>query len=168
VSAPGPDADLRLHLALLALAVAVMLLLGLPMGLVAVPLIAWVLSRWTVNGFSWLARRGEADALHDWNGRYFAFDDRQVRIHWDDRNIWVVADDVFSLLAMDPDATERRKIAIRLGVRKLLQPPGLKDECFSEEGLAKFLASLRRRNDAARIQAWFERQVFPMIRRRSG
>lgn len=159
----APDTNWKFHLFLLALAFGVMPFAG-AWGMLSVPLIAWVVARWTIMAISGAKRDAELRAYREWNGRYFAYDDGQVRIHWDDDGIWLVAADVFRAMGRAPDAIERRKLSVRLGAGGYGRPPGIEADCFSEGGVLRYLASLKE-EETRRFRRWLEREVFPNIRR---
>lgn len=128
----------------------------------SLPLVGWVLARWIVQGFSALRQVAEADATEAWNGRYFSYDDVQVRIFWDDEQTWVRAADVYALMGLSPDAVSRRKIAARLGPADYRRLAGEAGECFSAPGVLRYLngfADLR----AAKFRRWLEREVFATL-----
>lgn len=130
----------------------------------SIPLFAWVMSRWIVEAFAVVSRRAEEDALEDWNGRHFCYDDIQVRIFWDDEQTWIRAADVFEVLGESPDAVSREKIAAGLGPAGYRTPTAVSGECFSGEGV---LIYLHRFGDlrAARFRRWLEREVLPVLSR---
>jgi len=100
-----------------------------------------------------------------WNGSYYEFDGHQVRVLFDDDDVYLVADDLFAVLDLRGNATnaERvRAIAGRDGLRTL---PGRREVVFTERGLT---AWLDRRTDAqtVRLRRWFERDVLAPHRKR--
>lgn len=124
-------------------------------------LLGWVLSRWIVEGFCFLARKGEAAAVTEWNGRYFAYYEHQVRIAWDEKQIWINAD-VFLVLGLSPDGITRKTIAARLGSDGYGVPSSKAGECFSEAGIAAYLAGFSDLK-AAQFSRWLERNVFAVL-----
>ena len=157
-----PNTNTPFHLFLLALAFGGIWLTSGITTLLSVPLIAWVASRWIVAGFGYLARKGEAAAVQDWNGRYFAYRELQVRIFWDEEHIWIKATDVFNVLRESPDAISRKKIAARLGKDGYRVPSGKLGECFSETGIATYLNGFRDL-ETAQFRRWLEREVFVIL-----
>ncbi|TRZ64570.1 MAG: hypothetical protein D4S02_10555 [Rhodocyclaceae bacterium] len=125
-------------------------------------LVGWVFSRWIVEGFGFLASKGEAAAVAEWNGRYFAYYENQVRIVWDRTHIWVNAADVFLVLGLSPDAVTRKKISARLGLNGYGIPSKKAGECFSEQGIAAYLNGF---NDlkTAQFRRWLERDVLAVL-----
>jgi len=130
-----------------------------------VPILAlcllWVL--WRGGGRLWHWARGAS--LAAWNGSYFEFDGRQIRVLFDDGDIYLVADDVFAALdlARGDAAVERARVAAgRDGIRA---PPQARELAFTERGLAAWLER-RQAEQAVRFQRWFEREVAAPYRKR--
>ena len=125
-------------------------------------LFGWVLSRWIVEGMGFLARKGEAAAVSEWNGRYFAYYEHQVRIFWDENRIWINSADVFLILGLSPDGISRKALAAHLGRDGYGSPSKTAGECFSETGIATYL---RRFNDVKTVQFrhWLERDVLSVL-----
>lgn len=125
-------------------------------------LVGWVLSRWIVEGFGFLARQGEAAAVKEWNGRHFAYEERPVRIFWDREHIWIRAADVFEVIGESPDRISRMKIAARLGKDGYGIPSREVGECFSEQGVAAYLSGYRNL-ETAQFHRWLEREVLAIL-----
>ncbi len=159
-----PNTSWKFHAFLLAMAFGLMYFFGLLMAVLAIPLIAWVVSRWLVAVPGWALQRTKENHFQEWAGRYYVFDDQQIRIHWDASVIWVVADDVYAVMQQTPDALERRKIAARLGAAHYRTLEGDKQECFSEAGVARYLTGLPE-EDTRRFRRWLEREAWPNIRK---
>ena len=155
-----PNTNWRLHLALVAFGMGAVWVGGLA-ALLAIPVFAWVVSRWIVMAIGFIKARADRDATHDWNGRYFAHDGTQVRVYWDEERLWIVATDVFEQLGIEADAVERGKIAIRLkgGLERI---SGGADDGFSEQGVLEFLGR-RREPEAHKLRLWIERTLIPNI-----
>lgn len=128
----------------------------------SVYLVGWVLSRWIVEGFGFLARKGETAAVAEWNGRYFAYYENQVRIVWDRQHLWVNAADVFLVLGLSPDDITRKTIAARLGQDGYAIPSRNAGECFSELGIATYLNGFSDLK-TAQFRRWLERDVFAVL-----
>ena len=104
-------------------------------------------------------------AWAEWNGTYYEFDGRQVRILMQGDLIWIAADDVFDALGLrghQRDTARVRQIAGRDG---LVRPPGLRRLAFSEVGIN---AWLDRRTDAVahKFARWLDKQVIAPYRKR--
>jgi hypothetical protein len=104
-------------------------------------------------------------AWGDWNGTYYEFDGRQIRVLMQGDSIWIVADDVFDALQLrgrQRDAARVREIAGRDG---LVKPPGSTRLAFSEIGIR---AWLDRRSDvvAHKFAYWLDKQVIAPYRKR--
>lgn len=100
-----------------------------------------------------------------WNGSYFEFDGRQVRILFDDDALFVVADDVYATLDLRGRATDATRVRSIAGRDGLIRLPGRRELVFTERGLAAWLA---RRSDAKAVAfgRWIEQQVSAPQRRR--
>lgn len=157
----NPNTNLKLHLGLVAFALLAMYLGG---WFVAVPLLAWVAARWVIMLVSALKRRTAEQALADWQGRYFAFDDRQIRILAEDDALWVVAEDVFKALDRPSDAKSRQRVALRLDGARFCQPAAIGRDCFSRAGVIDYLGGLAGETPM-KMRRWFEREVFPSFDR---
>ncbi len=113
----------------------------------------------------WWWRWQYEGAWAEWNGTYYEFDGRQIRILTQDDSIWIVARDVFDALDLhgrQRDAARVRQIAGRDG---LIRPPGSRLLAFSEIGIK---AWLDRRTDATAHQFahWLDKQVIVPYRKR--
>ncbi len=101
----------------------------------------------------------------EWNGNYYEFDGRQIRIMMQGDSIWVVAEDVLDALGLrgrQRDVARLREIAGRDGV---VRPPGSRHLAFTEIGIK---AWLDRRTDivAHKFSHWLDKQVIAPYRRR--
>lgn len=154
-----PNTNLKFHAFLLGLA-----LLNARFGfaMMSIPLVAWVAARWIVMGASWLKRRAAEQAVGEWNGRYYAFDGRQVRFYWDAKRTWVDADDLFCVANRRPDGALRERVRLRLGNESFREPPGVGRLCFSDEGAVEYLKGLSDEG-AWKVRRWLEREVLPNI-----
>jgi len=162
---PSPDTNLLLHAVILGISGGIVYVVRMPWGMVVAFPVAWVISRWIVMLIGKIKRRAEEDATGDWNGRYFEYEGRQVRIYWDRESIWIVADDVFVHLGERPDAVARKKTQIRLGADHFAKIPDVHLDGFSEDGLLRYLGK-NQRSEFHRLKLWFEREVFPNIHKR--
>lgn len=158
---PDANTSIPFHLFLLGIA-GITVIFGV--WLFALPLVGWVASRWIVMYVAYVNRRAEEFATSKWHGRFFSFEGSQVRVHWDDENIWIIADDIFQVMQREPDGVERKKIKARAGDENYRQIPGVGGECLSEEGVARYLAGLRV-EDTRKLRLWLDREVFPVIKR---
>lgn len=100
-----------------------------------------------------------------WNGSYYEFDGRQVRVLFDDGAILVVADDVYAVLDRHGRATAADRVRAIAGRDGLRRAPGRRELVFTERGLA---AWLDRCSDARAVtfRLWMEQQVIAPYRRR--
>jgi len=128
----------------------------------SVYLVGWVVSRWIVEGLGFIARKGEAAASAEWNGRYFAYYEHQLRIVWDAKQMWINSADVFAVLGLSPDGITRKAIAARLGRDGYGIPSKAAGECFSEAGLAIYLNGFGDLK-TAQFRRWLERDILAML-----
>jgi hypothetical protein len=100
-----------------------------------------------------------------WNGNYYEFDGRQVRVLFDDDTLFVVADDVHAVLGLSNRATDPARVRAVAGRDGLVPLPGRRQLVFTERGL---FAWLERRNDekAVAFKRWIEKQVIAPHRKR--
>jgi hypothetical protein len=121
-------------------------------------------ARYLVDLLPSIKRKAERDALEVWNGRYYAFDNRQLRLYLVDGVIWVPAVDVAALLDPKPDARELRYLGADHGLI-----PGQKHTGYTEAGLLRLLttrsATRRATHDTIRFKHWLEKEAFPNLRR---
>lgn len=101
----------------------------------------------------------------EFNGTYYEFDGRRIRILTQEDSIWIVAADVFDALGLhgrQRNAARVREIAGRDG---LVRPPGARLLAFSEIGIR---AWLDRRTDATahKFSRWLDKQVIAPYRKR--
>lgn len=121
----------------------------------------WLLWRLAANARHWAARR----AYGEWHGNYFEFDGRQVRVVFDEDDIYLCAEDVFDALGTDEHgrASERvRRIAGRDG---LVELPDRKMLAFTELGLRAWMER-RTEPKAVKFMAWLDKQVVAPYRKR--
>lgn len=101
----------------------------------------------------------------EWNGTYYEFDGRQIRILMQRDSIWIVANDVFDALDLhgrQREATRVRQIAGRDG---LVRPPGSRLLAFSEIGIKAWL-DRRTDTNAHKFSLWLDKQVIAPFRKR--
>lgn len=131
------------------------------------PLWVWALAPCLIQIVPALRRRALHDAWEPWNGRYYAYDGRQIRLYLVDGTIWVPVRDVATLFKPQPDARELRILGGDYGTI-----PGQKLQGYTEAGLLRMLTT-RGSNRMAdyglvRFRNWLEREAFPNIRRLPG
>lgn len=153
------NSNLRLHVVLLGLA-AINAYVGMPF--LSVPLVAWVAARWIVLGLSALKHRAHVRAVGEWNGRYYAFDDRQVRVYWDAAQGWIHAGDLLKTVGRQLEGSALQRIRLRLGEADFRVPEGLDEPCFSETGAVNYLRGVSG-DRAWQVRNWLERAVLPNL-----
>jgi hypothetical protein len=123
-----------------------------------------VLGPYVVEIIPAIRRRAMQDAWEPWQGRYYAFDNRQIRLFLIEDVIWVPARDVAALLTPQPQARELRILGADYG-----QIPGQKLYGYTEAGLLRVVATRTRTRVAAheliRFGNWLQKEAFPNLRR---
>jgi hypothetical protein len=100
--------------------------------------------------------------LEEWEGKFYSFNQVQIRVLEHDDEPWFIAADV--LKAIDSPSLRSRKLSIAPGEIED-SPYGA---AFSMRGLQKHLLAIPER-EAARFLLWAEREVFlPFKKRREG
>jgi hypothetical protein len=121
----------------------------------------WVLYRAARFGLRELKHSG----WQRWDGRYFEFDGRQVRILFHGDEIFFCADDAFDALDTALTARDHDRVRQIVGRDGLRYPPDSKLLSFSEKGLAAWL-DRRTERSAIQFRRWVETQVVTPYRRR--
>ncbi|HET9023750.1 MAG TPA: hypothetical protein VFN64_04215 [Burkholderiaceae bacterium] len=120
----------------------------------------WPLYRaWAV-----LSRRGQRSRGQEWQGNYYEFDGRPVRVRVDHDQFWFAADDVFDALGLDGPQRDAELGRIMAGRDGLSEPAGFGQLAFSESGLAAWLER-RADADALKFRRWAQQQVIEPVRR---
>ncbi|MES2316465.1 MAG: hypothetical protein V4631_03140 [Pseudomonadota bacterium] len=129
----------------------------------------WVktLAPYVIDLFPAIRRKAISDVLEPWNGRYYAYDNRQVRLYLIEGVIWVPVRDVASLLLPQPEPRELRILAGDYG-----PIPGQKLQGYTEAGLLRLLSTRCGNRGGApalvRFKNWLEKEAFPNLRRHPG
>ncbi len=110
-------------------------------------------------------RRAARRHVHEkWNGRYYTYDGRQVRLCLVDGAVWIVEADVRAILS--PAVTLREQ---RLMGGAFAPIPGTGLRGYSEQGLLRLIdVRLIRRGgeaDMKKFLAWLQREALPNIKR---
>ena len=132
--------------------------------LFAIPLIAWFASRALVHGTPGIARVASDAAVAEWQGRYYAFDDFQVRVYEDDDRLWFAVPDVlrairWKRLPQGFAATQRHR---------LRRVEGKRLDVTDLAGLEALLGASREQ-DCGRLLRWARREVVaPWEKKREG
>jgi hypothetical protein len=127
----------------------------------------WILwALWPLyRGWGWLARRASHSRWRDWDGSYYEFDGRQVRVLADGDALWFAADDVFDALGLAGRQRDPERGRLVAGRDGLAQHPDSGLLVFSEAGLRAWLER-RTDPDALKFRRWIELQVIEPHRRR--
>lgn len=127
---------------------------------------AWlrVLAPYLLDILPAIRRKAVRDALEPWNGRYYAFENRQIRLYLIDDIIWVPVRDVAALVLPQPAPRELRILGAGHGTI-----PGLKLQGYTEAGLLRLLGTRNSgrsaERDLVRFKLWLETDAFPNLRR---
>ncbi len=126
---------------------------GLVVGVVSAPLFAFAIARPLVSLFPAYVRWVDERTWSEWQGRHYAFDDRQVRVAEGSGRLWFASRDVHRAL----DRTPRAHILRGLKAVERTRHPELGD-ALSVAGLRKLFD---RSTDARvlRFLHWAERDV---------
>lgn len=113
---------------------------------------------------AWAAWQTEG-AWGEWQGNYYEFDGRQIRILFAGDAVWFVAADVLDALGIAGHQRNPERIRQIAGRDGLAVPPRSRLLAFSEVGLR---AWLDRRTDltAHKFRRWVDKQVLEPYRRR--
>lgn len=125
-------------------------------------LLLWPLWR----GGRWLWDAVQSGAHRPWQGRYYEFDGRQIRILVDDTAaLWFCAADVFDVLGVAGSGRDPARARLSAGRDGLRRAPGTRLLCFTERGLAAWLERRTERRAVA-FERWLRTQVIGPHRRR--
>ncbi len=121
----------------------------------------WALYRGARVVLRWLRQSG----WQQWSGPYYEFDGRQIRIVFDDDDVWFAAADVFDALETPRAARDPERVRQIVGRDGLRTAPGADLLSFSEKGLTAWL-DRRTERTASSFERWVETQVVRPYRRR--
>jgi hypothetical protein len=93
-----------------------------------------------------------------WDGRWYEFDSRQVRVFEQPEHSWIAAEDVFACLGEIADDVTLERFEARYGRLGFRAPPGEKLTSFSEAALRRYL-STRTDPRSREFSRWLERDV---------
>lgn len=137
--------------------------------LVGVALVAPLWAAWLL----WLLWRGAVAlrlaarqrTLGRWQGSYFEFDGRQIRVLFDEERIFVAATDVFDALGTEARGREPERVRLLAGRDGLVELEAQKLLAFTGGGLRAWLEP-RTDPAAMRFARWFEGEVAAPRQRR--
>jgi hypothetical protein len=162
--AADPDArSLRWGWILWAIGTAVLIVAGVgapPERLPLMVVLAAALLLWPL----WRGGRRVIHAVLDsahapWQGVYYEFDGRQIRILTDDTEaLWFCAADVFEALEIGAGGRDPARARLAAGRDGLRHAPGTRMLCFTEHGLAAWLERRTERR-VATFERWLQTQV---------
>lgn len=101
---------------------------------------------------------------HQWQGRYYTFNERQVRFYVADDIVWVAAADIAAIMTPPPQERESRLQGADFG-----NIPGEKIKGYTEAAVLRMLAtrnaSRRADREMIRFRNWLEGEAFPNVKR---
>lgn len=162
--AADPDArSLRWGWILWAIGTALLIVAGLaapPERLPLMVVLAAALLLWPL----WRGGRRVIHAVLDsahapWQGLYYEFDGRQIRVLTDDtEGLWFCAADVFAVLEIAGGGRDPTRVRLAAGRDGLRHAPGTRMLCFTERGLCAWLERRTERR-VATFERWLQTQV---------
>jgi len=133
--------------------------------LVKAPLIALALMWPLWQGGRLVVQQVREAPLAPWHGRYYAFENFQIRVLVDEENrLLIVASDVLNALRIEGRGRKSERIRAIAGRDGLLTVPGIREPVFTETGLQAWLERSSSR-DVARFALWLRTQVSDPHRR---
>ena len=165
---PSQSAIMIRTLAFIAILAALYYFLGM-IGILLSPLLALAFG-WEyrndpeVGVLAWIKRRAHESVHGQWQGRYYTFDERQIRFYLVDDTVWTAMEDVARILEPPPGERE-----LRLLGDEHAPIPGSDVMACSETGLLRLLATRTEHRRASyhmiRFKNWIEKQAFPNVKR---
>ena len=129
---------------------------------------AKVLAPYVVEIVPAIRRQAMKDTWEPWLGRYYAFDNRQIRLDLIDGIIWVPVRDVAAMVLPQPAPRELRILGADYGPI----PGQTKLQGYTAAGLLRLLATRSSArmapHELIRFKNWLEREAFPNLRRLPG
>jgi len=133
--------------------------------LVKAPLIALCLMWPLWRGARLVLLKMREAPLAPWQGRYYAFDNFQIRVLVDEEDrLLIVASDVLDALRIKGRGRQAERIRAITGRDGLRAVPGIGEPVFTEQGMQAWLERNSRR-DVARFALWLRTQVSEPHRR---
>jgi hypothetical protein len=128
--------------------------LGLIGMVLSIPIFAWFAARFLVHGGSGLLDWVSRQQLNQWQGRYYSFNDVQVRVYEEGGELWFAARDLMLAARMSPipDSVLEQRLGEceRIGEKG---PIG-----FSVAGVERFFAE-HPGTEAGKLLLWMRREV---------
>ena len=104
-------------------------------------------------------------ALGNWQGKFYSWQNQQIRILEIGKSVWVIDDDLIRAAGLKPDENLKRKLYISYpGYGDI---PGTRYTGCTEIAVMKSLEGKQLNNpEVVKLRLWFEREVFPPIKKR--
>jgi prophage antirepressor-like protein len=134
---------------------------GLILLMFAVPLVGWIVARIVVGRAGSVVKAIGDQAMAEWHGTYYAFNDRQVRIYDEDARLWFVAIDVARAVGWKT----LPQSFMTTHADRLHRVPGTPLKALDMEGMDLLLAR-RRDREAGRLLRWAKTEVEAPWRKR--
>lgn len=117
-----------------------------------------------VNLIPAISRAARHSALEKWNGRYYTFNDSQIRLCLIEGTVWIVEVDVRQF--MSPAVSEREQRMLGSDYARI---PGTNLRGYSEQGLLRLIqVRLARRGGETSMKkfiVWLQKEAIPNINR---
>lgn len=137
---------------------------GLISFLMVAPLLARLLAPAMLDFFPALRRHARHSVHGKWQGKFYSFDQHQLRLFLVDGVVWVAAQDLEPILEPAPDARELRLLGAEYGT---IPEHGI-NGC-TEAGLMLLLkhrtAHRRATHHMIRFKWWLEHEAFPNLKK---
>ena len=120
--------------------------------------------RAVIGGLSWLKHTAERNALEEWQGNYYSFNNQQIRIIDAREKRWVVAQDLVQAAGLKYNSELKRKLPLSYPGYRQISDSTLMG--FDQEAALKFLAGKQQNNaEVIKLKLWLEREVFGELAR---
>jgi hypothetical protein len=120
----------------------------------------WLLWRCAANARHWAARR----AWGEWHGSYFEFDGRQVRVVFEEDDIYLAAEDVFDVIGTDGHGRAPERVQLIAGRDALIELAERGLLVFTERGLRAWMHR-RTETRATKFMVWLDNEVVAPYRK---
>jgi hypothetical protein len=133
--------------------------------LIATAAAAWLLAPFAIDLVLGLRRHARHSVHGKWQGRYYSFGMRQIRLYLDEDTIWIAEPDLRAILVPPPGEREWRLLGPEQG-----SIPGHDTlRGCTEAGLATMLknrtAHRRASHEMIRFKWWLENEAYPNLRK---
>ncbi len=117
-----------------------------------------------VDMVPWIARAAKRSVFEKWNGRFYIYDNRQIRFCLVGETVWIVEADVSGII--DPPVSDRERRLLGEQYRLI---PGLRIHGYSEAGLLRLISVrlIRRGGETGmkKFMVWLQSESIPNVKR---